>query len=248
MGIGLQLYTLRDETSQDFVGTLRKVAELGYEGVEFAGYGGLEASELKALLDELNLQAIGSHVGVDRLRDHLEEEAEFNKAIGSKYIICPYMPEELRGDAWAEQFKLFAEVAEKLKAYDLEFAYHNHDFEITEHINGERVFDALFIQAPGVKAEMDVCWVQVAGLNPLEYIKQYSGRLPLIHLKDMRLTENGVQTVVLGEGEVDLPNVIKTAGEAGVQWLVVEQDTCQLPPLTSVGISMEWLRKNYIGQ
>src|SRR2546428_12049719 len=104
---GLQLYTLRSETAIDFEGTLRKVAALGFEGVEFAGYGGLSSDRLSALLNELGLKAIGSHVSLERLTEHLDEEIAFNKAIGSKYIICPYLAPEQHADeqAWKYIFE-----------------------------------------------------------------------------------------------------------------------------------------------
>ena len=90
MGIGLQLYTLRDETAVDFAGTLRKVAELGYEGVEFAGYGGLSAAEMQELLQETGLQAVGSHVGLDRLREDLQGEIDYLKAISPTFPAQQY--------------------------------------------------------------------------------------------------------------------------------------------------------------
>lgn len=248
MGIGLQLYTIRDETSKDFEGTLRKVAALGYEGVEFAGYGDMQAADLRALLDELNLKAIGSHVGPDRLRDHLEEEISINKQLGSEYIVCPYMPEELRGEVWGDQIKLFDEIAKQLSAQGLKFAYHNHDFEFKEHLDGQYVFDAIFSAAPEVWVEMDVCWVQAAGLDPLEYIRKYANRLPVLHLKDMRQGSDGIETVILGEGEVDLKEVISASSDAQVEWLIVEQDHCQLPSLTSIERSMNWLKEHYLAQ
>lgn len=270
MGIGLQLFTLRDETAADFAGTLRQVAELGYEGVEFAGYGGLSADELKALLQELELKAIGSHVSLQSLRENLEGEIDYLKTIGGQYLICPYIGEDDRttADDWKRIFAFFEEVGAEVKKQGLTFAYHNHSFEFELEIDGEFVFDAMYAQTSpdSVQVEMDVCWVKFAGQDPLTYIAKYAGRLPLLHLKDFSRDKDLIEafneklaqqfghnkfniqmaTLELGQGEVPLTDVIASASDAGVQWLVVEQDVCQIPPLQSVANSMNWVKQNYL--
>lgn len=248
MGIALQLYTLRDETEKDFEGTLRKVADMGYEGVEFAGYGGMDAQRLKRLLDELNLKACGSHVMLDRLRDHLDEELEFNRILGTGYIVCPGVFEADRGEKWKQHFALFSEIIPTIEAAGFRFGYHNHDFEFKESVDGLPVFDALFAAVPAAQVELDVCWVTAAGYDPLAYIAKYAGRLPLLHLKDMRRDGDAVQTVALGQGEIDLPAVIRAASDAGTEWLIVEQDHCQIPPLDSVAQSLQWVRERYLNR
>lgn len=250
MGIALQLYTLRDDTANDYEGTLRQVAELGYQGVEFAGYGGLTPEELKALLAELGLKAVGSHVGLERLKKHLDEEIEMNKAIGSKYVVCPWLSEEDRGEpTLAETLKVFREAAAKLAQFGIRFGYHNHAFELEEKVGDRFLLDEIFARTPAdqVLVEMDVCWVTAGGQDPVAYIGKYAGRLPLIHLKDIRKDADGrVLTVELGQGDVDLQSVIEAAGRAGVEWMIVEQDSCQNPPLQSVANSMGWLKANYL--
>lgn len=253
MGIGLQLYTLRNETAHDFKGTLRKVAELGYEGVEFAGYGGIPADEMKALLDELGLKAIGAHVGIHLLRDNLEQEIGYLKTIGASYIICPYVsPDERGGEAeWKERFELFRKVGAEARRNGLVFAYHNHDFEFTGNVGDSMIFDALYeaTSPEDVQVELDVCWVQFAKQDPLAYIAKYAGRLPLLHLKDFsREADGSMKTLHLGLGEVDLLSVISASSDAGVDWLIVEQDHCQIPPLESVANSMNWVQEHYLKQ
>lgn len=248
MGIGLQLYTLRDELAKDFAGTLRKVSEMGYEGVEFAGYGGMEAAQLKQLLDELNLQAFGSHVSMDRLRGHLDEELEYNRTIGSKYIVCPGIFEPGRSGKWKEYFAFFQEIIPKIEQAGFRFAYHNHDFELRETADGQLVLDALFAALPAAMAEIDVCWVSSVGLDPLAYIEKYAGRLPLIHLKDMLRNGDSVRTVILGQGELNLDRIVSAASSAGVEWLVVEQDNCEISPVESVAQSLQWLKDHYLNK
>jgi sugar phosphate isomerase/epimerase len=253
MGIGLQMYTLRNETAQDFRGTLRKVAELGYEGVEFAGYGDIPAEEMKSLLQELGLKAIGSHVGLHLLRGDLQKEIDYLKTIGATYMICPYVMPEERGDAenWKQLYAFLQEVGMEARKQGLIFGYHNHDFEFTARVGDASVFDAMYAATSpeAVQVEMDVCWVQFAGEDPLSYIPKYAGRLPLLHLKDFSKDEEGkMVTLELGKGIVNLPAVIQASSNAGVEWLIVEQDHCQKPPLESVENSFQWAKKNYLNQ
>lgn len=271
MGIGVQLFTLRNETASDFPGTLRHVAELGYEGVEFAGYGGLSADQMKDLLQETGLKAIGSHVGMQSLRDNLQGEIDYLKTIGGKYLICPHIAEEERQTAedWKRIFDFFEEVGQEARRNGLTFAYHNHAFEFDIQVAGEFAFDAMYANTSrdSVQVEMDVCWVKFAGQDPLAYIPKYAGRLPLLHLKDFNRDREKIEeinqmiakqlghnkfryemvTLELGQGEVPLVNVIAAASDAGVEWLIVEQDMCHTnPPLQSIANSMNWVKQNYL--
>ncbi|PYI57154.1 sugar phosphate isomerase/epimerase family protein [Paenibacillus flagellatus] len=247
--VGIQLYTLRDETSKDFVGALRRVAAEGFAGVEFAGYGGLEAGKLKELLDELGLRAIGSHVGIARLKEALDEEIAFNKAIGSSYIVCPYLGDEYRKDAetWRSTFRELESIGRKCAEQGIAFGYHNHAFELEEKVDGETALDAMFgaVPADALKVELDACWVYFAGYDPVEYIAKYKGRLPLVHFKDVRRTEDGKPlTVELGTGDVNLPAIAEAATQAGAEWLIYEQDFTQNPPFEAMANSMRWMKEN----
>ncbi|MFD1956241.1 sugar phosphate isomerase/epimerase family protein [Paenibacillus thailandensis] len=249
IGIGLQLFTLRNETEADMEGTLRKVAELGYEGVEFAGYGGMEAEALRDLLQELNLKAIGAHIGLHLLRGNLDEEIRYLKTIGAQYAICPWLPEDMRGaDTWKTLYAEFEQFGKRFREEGLAFAYHNHDFEFEVEVDGKPAFDALYdrIGSDLLKVEMDIGWVQFAGKDPFEYIDKYADRLPLLHLKDYRKVDGRIDTVELGRGELPLKRIAESASKAGVEWLIVEQDNCERPPLEAVAESMQWLKTNQI--
>jgi len=246
--IGLQLYTLRDELEQDFEGTLRKVAALGYSGVEFFNYFGRSAEEVKQLLEETGLSVLGAHRPYDALLHDTEAEIAYNLAIGNTNLIVPFLTEEQRNwEAVAADLKI---IGEKVKAGGAVLSYHNHDFEFTEHYGELTAFDGIFAEVPAdlLQAELDTCWVYYAGYDPVEYIHKYAGRLPIIHLKDMKKREDGsAETVVLGEGEVDLAGILEAAAEAGVEWAVVEQDFCSRSPLESVADSLKWV-KEYANQ
>jgi sugar phosphate isomerase/epimerase len=250
LGIGVQLYTLRDEMENDFEGTLRKVAALGYEGVEFAGYYGWEAEKLKQLLDEIGLKTIGSHVGLANLRANLSGEIAYLQTIGGTYLICPYVAADDRQsvDDWTRLFAELEQFGTEANKQGLQFLYHNHDFEFHLKVDDAYVFDAMYASTSQdqLKVEMDVCWVQFAGQDPLAYIAKYAGRLPLLHFKDFtKDADQKLVTLELGLGDVPLKKVIAAAEKAGVQWLIVEQDNCQKPPLVSIANSLEWINNNY---
>lgn len=252
MGIGLQLYTLRDDLARDFEGTLRHVAKMGYEGVEFAGYGGLQAGALKALLQELNLKAVGAHVSLAAIKSDLQAEIVYLKAIGAKYLICPYLDVKQfkTEEDWKELFAFFAQVGEACSQEGLVFCYHNHAFEFEHKVDGGFVFDAMYDATPAasVQVEMDTGWVQYAGQDTLSYIARYAGRLPLVHLKDYdgADAEGHINTLELGRGTLPLTDIIRASAEAGTEWLIVEQDRCANPPLECVETSLSWLKKNYL--
>jgi sugar phosphate isomerase/epimerase len=245
--VGLQMYTLRDELAKDFLGTLRQAAKLGYEGVEFAGYGGLTAPELRAELDALGIVSLGSHISLARMLEAADEEIEYNLTLGSKYIIVPWLPEERYKDEEAvrQTAKDLEAIGKKVTERGLTFCYHNHSFEFEKQIGGQTMFDFIFGSASAdvLQVELDACWAFNAGFAPVEVINQYSGRLPLVHFKDLQRGGEKPLTVELGKGEVDLIGIAKAAKEAGTEWLIVEQDFCQNPPLESVANSIEWMRQ-----
>jgi sugar phosphate isomerase/epimerase len=240
--ISLQLYTVREETEKDFIGTLEKVAAIGYKGVEFAGYGGLSAIELKAALDRLGLKASGSHVSVDLLKNNLDEVLEYNIAIENKYIICPWDKFEDRAEI-LEKAVFYSAVAESCREKGLQFCYHNHAHEFVK-FDGEYILDTIFNQTDSklVQSELDVYWVSYAGVDAIEYLKKLSGRCPLVHFKDMEDSEDRIYTEV-GNGVIDFNTITHIAEKGGVEWFVVELDNCKRPSLESVRISFENLKK-----
>ncbi|MDF2722359.1 MAG: sugar phosphate isomerase [Paenibacillus sp.] len=246
---GIQMYTLRDETSKDFIGALRKVAEQGFAGVEFAGYGGLEAGKLKEAVDELGLQVLCSHIGIGRLREALDEEIAYSKTLGSRYIVCPGLGKEYRDseEAWKNTFKLLGEIGKKCADQGIGFGYHNHSFELEERVDGQTALDALFGSVPSdvLKVELDAAWVYNAGYDPVAYINKFAGRIPLVHLKDIRKNADGkADTVELGTGDVDLLAIVRAAEAAGTEWLIYEQDRTQNPPFEAMANSMKWMKDN----
>jgi len=240
--IALQLYTLREEMQKDFSGTLKKVAEIGYNGVEFAGFGGMNAGELKLLLDDLGLKPAGAHINIDELRNNLDEVIYYNLEIGNKYIVCPYLEFKCKEDFLNMAIE-FNKIGTKLKNAGLNLCYHNHAHEF-KMFDGVYGLDILYKDTTSntLMAEIDTYWVAYAGLNPIEYLKKYKYRTPLIHIKDMDNTEKREFTEI-GNGILPIDKIINQAEINKAEWIIVEQDKCKMNPIESVTISYKNLKK-----
>lgn len=243
--VALQMYTLREESERDFAGTLRKVAALGFDGVEFAGYGSLPVMEVRNIMDELGLKAAASHVPLDDLESNLAQVIEDQEILGSRYIVCPY----LRADARTEKdyhalISLLDNVGEKCRAAGITLCYHNHDFELDRLSDGRMALETILddTKPENVKAEFDIYWLTKRNEKPAEWIKRYQGRTPLVHLKDMT-TDQEQFFAELGTGGVAIESVLEMGEEAGVKWWVVEQDASRRTPFESIEMSMDYLKR-----
>jgi Sugar phosphate isomerases/epimerases len=248
--VGLQLYTLRDLTDKDFLGTIRKAAQLGYKAVEFAGFYDTPAKEVKALLDELGLQAPSAHIGLnysasaDIRSAELERQIEYAQEIGLQYMIAPWapLPEIPTMDDVQKLADIFEEAGRKVSGAGMTFGYHNHDFEF-KLVNGKPVMDHLLELVPAqyLIAEFDLGWIHTAGYTPADYVKRYSGRVPLVHFKDF---VEGHRDTEVGNGAVDLTSVLHIAEASGIAYIFVEQETFTSSSLESAAISLEFFHRN----
>ncbi len=263
--IALQLYSVRDDMERDFEGTLRKVKEMGYEGVEFAGLFGHDAKTVRVMCDEIGLIPISAHVPfADMIEDPslLEVYAE----IGCKFVVIPYLTEEYRPGSprFNEVIEGARKLGEKANELGMILAYHNHDFEFTK-IGGEYAIDILYREVPEslLQAEFDTCWVRVGGEDPAAYVRKYAGRVDILHLKDYdgSKSENMYALIGIDENEKkdthgkfefrpvgcgvqDFPEILKAAEESGTKWIVVEQDnpSMDLSALECARLSVNYLR------
>jgi sugar phosphate isomerase/epimerase len=254
--VGLQLYTVRDLMKNDFDGTIAKVATIGYKEVEFAGYFGRTGTQVRAACDKNGLAAISTHVQYDELDDKFPSVIDTSKTIGLSYIVCPWIPEELRKspDIWKSAAEKFNRCGELSKKAGMQFAYHNHWFEFLP-VNGKLPYDELLKECDGnlVKMEMDLCWITAAGADPLKYFNLYPGRFPLVHVKDLKtlpkITSGGAQnygdTVDLtevGSGIIDWKKIFAQSQKAGIKHYIVEHDH-PAAPFDSIKTSYEYLAK-----
>ena len=226
--IAVQVYSVREEAERDFAGTMKKLGEMGYDGVELAGLYGKSAEEIRDSIKAAGLTAISAHVSYDELAGDLEKTLQDYETIGCRYIVIPWLGEDRRfGTAlYEETIKEIPVISEGCKKHGMTLLYHNHDFEFAKTLDGTYALDQLYAEVPAdvLGAEPDTCWIQVGGPDPSEWLKKYSGRCPLVHVKDFRRKADGVDLLALGEGEQDFPTLVKTAKECGAQWLVIEQD------------------------
>jgi sugar phosphate isomerase/epimerase len=242
--VGLQMYTVRDYAENDFLGTLKEVAKIGYHGIELAGTYGVRASELKQVLDSLNLKVCGSHTVIDFLEKDFDNTVKFNLEVGNKNIVCPWLPESKRNSAetWKKTAEELNSLGEKLKGYGLNLSYHNHNFEF-ERFNNKYGIEILIenTSPENLKLEVDVFWIKFAGLDPVEFLNKYRDRINLIHLKDME--SDGKTFAEVGEGIIDFRPIFEAGDTGMVEWYVVEQDICKRPSLESAKLSFENLKR-----
>ncbi len=241
--VALTMYTVRDEAAKDYLGTVRRVAAMGYRGIQ-THHKAVDAQALKALAEELDIAVVGMHCPLDVLRDDVAAAAAFAKGVGCRDITCPYLAGEYQcEDGFRKAADIMNKAGRVLKQEGLRLSYHNHSFEFRDY-GGRLGYDILFdaLDPEVVEAELDVYWLQHGRQDPLEYIRRFSGRLPLLHIKDMEPGEERFFAEI-GEGILDWKAIFAAAAEAGVEWAIVEQDNWRRPQMESAKLSLDNLKK-----
>lgn len=242
--LALQLYSVREDCSKDLEGTVKAVAEMGYEGVEFAGYYERSAAELKGLCAEHGLGIAGSHVGFDTVRgDALDETLAFNEALDNRYLVVPALAEEHRNSvaAWQRTTAEFGQIAPRVESAGLRLGYHNHRWEF-EAMDGQVPWDIFCGGTPEtVVTQLDVGHCMRGGGDPVAALTKYAGRAQLVHVKEFDPED---ETTVVGEGIVPWEKVFETCQSVGgTEWYIVEHERYADPPLTCVEQCIDNLRK-----
>jgi sugar phosphate isomerase/epimerase len=243
--VGLQLYTVRDAMKTDFEGTIAKVAATGYKEVEFAGYFDHSPKDVRAILDKNGLAAPSCHVGYDVVEKKWPETIEAARIVGHSYIVCPWIDEKQRAEpsGWKRAAELFNKAGDASKKAGIQFGYHNHSFEFqpAESLGGKLPYDLLLAETDPklVAMELDLCWISVAGKDPLAYFDKYPGRFPLVHVKDWIKDPNatdaykgatgsavkiGGRLADVGQGSIDWKRIFAHSEEAGIKHYFVEND------------------------
>lgn len=238
--VGLQLYSLREQCKTDLPGMLAAVAKIGYRGVEFAGYHGRSATELRKMLNDNGLIACGTHTAFDSIKgDQLKETVEFNQTIGNKFLIVPWMNEAKSKQEWLDRAKLFNDVADKVRANGMWVGYHAHQHDFKK-VEGVSAWDLFFGNTkPAVVMQLDTSNCMTGGADPVAVLKKYPGRALSIHLK----AYGGGPDAVIGEDKVNWKGVFACCEQEGkTQWYVVEHETAK-DPLDAVRRSFEALKK-----
>ena len=263
--IAVQLYSVRDAAAADFYGTLKQIKEMCYDGVEFAGLHGAKPADVKTWCEEIGLTPISAHVPyVDMLKDPIGVLAAYAE-IGCKFVVVPYLMPEHRPDNanFPYVVEFIGIIGKAAKTFGMQLLYHNHDFEFLK-IDGKYALDILYDTVPAdlLQTEIDTCWANVGGEDPSAYVKKYTGRAPVVHLKDFTgeksddmyeligidkkapTRPSGFEFRPLGKGLQNVPAILEASQAAGAGWVVVEQDqaTMGLSPMESIKVSIDYLK------
>lgn len=236
--IGIQLYTVRDALKSDFKGTLKKLSEIGYDGVEFAwNYGGMSPRELADFLHSVKLQAAGLHTSIDDILNPKCDSYAYARAINTSFVTTSLCGEVSKD--WKATTDKIVQGASVAYSQGFTFTYHNHAQEITPE-NGVSAQDKLLSRISLLQFELDTYWIKKGGQEPVPYINKFAGRVPQLHMKDMDKTDGSFAEV--GQGCLDVKAIVSTALESGARWIIVEQDTCKRPALESAKMSFDKLK------
>ena len=253
--LAVQMYTVREftQTAAGLAESLKKIRDIGYTAVQISAIGDIPDAEVKAMADDLGLTICSTHVSpLDAPWIDLDKVIKQHELWNCKHIVVAMMPERFR-DGTEASFKQFAqemsEIGEKLHKAGFTFSYHNHSFELVRF--GKRTgLDIIYDESDPqyVQAEIDTYWIQHGGGDSVEWIEKVSGRMPVVHFKDMVVRTDGKSAAgeqlmaEIGEGNLYWPNILDACEDAGVEWYSIEQDICQRDPFESLKISYDNLK------
>jgi sugar phosphate isomerase/epimerase len=242
--LGLQLYSVRTECQKDLPATIEAVAKIGYQGVEFAGYYDYSEKDLRKLLDDNGLKCCGTHAQFDTLLgDNLPQTIEFNKIIGNKYLIVPWLDPNKYSSAegWKNAAEVFNELAEKVEPHKMQVGYHNHSHEF-KPVDGQVPWDIFFGNTrKDVIMQFDTGNAMQGGGDAIPYLKRYPGRAVSVHLKEYSATN---KNAIIGEGDIpweELLTLCETIG--GTKWYIIEEEKDVYPPLKAAELCYKNFRK-----
>jgi sugar phosphate isomerase/epimerase len=219
--IAVQLWSLRDEAEKDFEATLENVAKLGLDGVEFAGFYNYSAVDMNTLLKRTGLKAASAHISCDELKQDVLAVIEYNKTIGNKNIVIPYIKLENQHDL-DEAVDFILKIAPVIRDNGMILHYHNHDSEFKK-IKGRYILDLLIERCSSVNLnlELDTYWCFVGGEDPENYLLRNKNKINLIHLKD---GNGGHELKSIGEGKNNISGILKQSIKMKIDWLILEND------------------------
>jgi sugar phosphate isomerase/epimerase len=241
--IALQLYTIRDSLAEDFTAAIRRVAEIGYVGVETAGFPGTTPAEARRFFDDLGLRVAAAHVSLP-IGDDRQEVLDTAALLGCETIVCSYIAPEFyeTADAVRQTCDRINEAAVVARENGLVLGLHNHWWEF-ELVDGIYPYEELWARVdPSVFFEVDTYWVKTAGLDPVAIVERMETRAPVLHIKDGPCIK-GEPQVAVGSGSLDVPAVIRVS-EGVAKWLIVELDECATDMFDAVQQSWSYLVTN----
>ena len=245
--IGIQLYTIRDMVAKDLEGTLKILAEIGYNFIEAAGYSkgtfyNYSPEEFKKLVQQSGLIPMSTHSAVTA--ENAAIVAEDSIKAGMRYLVLPSLGQEYRKDldGYKRAAEEFNKIGEVCKSIGISFGYHNHAFEF-EKMNGTVPYDILLenTEPDLVLMQVDTYWMVYGGYDPLDYFKNYPGRFRLWHVKDMA-DDDSRESTEIGSGKLQFPAYFENAKTAGLEAVIVEQESFKMDPVKSITKSYQYLK------
>jgi sugar phosphate isomerase/epimerase len=246
--LGLQLYSVRSLLPTDYAGTLKQVGALGYKEVESAGYYDHPVEQVKADMQAAGLRCVSAHYALPVLRQKLDEIVSFSKSLGNGYIVCSSPMRQQEGakgplslDDWKWVADQFNQIATKVEAQGIRFAYHNHhaEFDVTD---GQMPYEILLKNTDPAKVsfEMDCGWVVIGGQDPVHYLKTYPTRIVMLHVKDFQ----DKKPVTLGMGSIDYAPIFAAAAAGKhIKHVFVEQEEYSGPVMDVLKADAEYMKK-----
>jgi len=244
--IAIQLYTLRNFTTNraDFAATLKRVRDIGYHAVELAGTAGIDPAEVAIIARDAGLKICASH---EAPLENPQQVVERLGELGVDYAVYSY-PAGFDLSVPAQVDRLIAALeyaGSELRRAGIALCYHHHAHEYIRH-GGCTVLEEIFSRTSPqhLQAELDIHWIQAGGGDPAETCRSFTGRLPLLHVKDYTVTADGERAFAeVGYGNLNIPEIVAAAEFAGCRWFIVEQDICPGDPFDCIARSFEFLRK-----
>jgi sugar phosphate isomerase/epimerase len=237
--LGVQLYSVREQCKNDFPGTLKTVSQIGYKGVEFAGYWNMSAPDIRKLLDDDGLIACGTHTAYETVQgDALKKTVEFNHILGNRFLIVPYMTAE-SADAWKKRADEFNGIAETLKPENMRIGYHSHQHDFKK-FDGESSWEIFGRNtSPDVILQLDTANATAGGADALAELKKFPGRTRSIHIK----AAGGDPECVIGEDKLPWPEIFAWCeSQGGTEWYVLEHES-QTNPIDTITRSYAAFKK-----
>jgi sugar phosphate isomerase/epimerase len=243
MKIGLTLYTLRQfvQKPADMMETFTRVKKIGYNNVQLSALGRVDTHYLKKMLDNAGLFVCATHVSYDRLKNEFDKVIEEHEILRCPHIVIASMPQDMRNEQGYKKFAAeCSEIGRRILSEGMDLSYHNHAFELMRY-SGKTGLDIIYDESDKdcLFAEIDTYWIQYGGGDPSLWIKKMKDRIKVVHLKDMGIIDNTPAMFEVGEGNLNWQEIIAECKYSGVEWLVVEQDTCSGDPFDSVEISFK---------
>ena len=266
--VALQIYSVRDDFAKDMEGTLKAVKEMGYDGVEFTTIPAEKSDYVKKLCEDIGLVPVSAHVQLGAMIEKPYETLAIYKNIGCHYVAVPWVDDARRpgSDNFYKSIGEIAKVGMCARQMDMQLLYHNHDFEFKK-LGDQYGLDVMYDAIPAelLKTELDMCWVNVGGEEPSAFLRKYTGRAPVVHIKDFNMTgklpkhlyaligvpeteaveeESTFEFRPIGSGMQNIPSILDACIDAGAEWVVVEQDnpSMGLTALECAKKSREYLR------